>query len=154
MWSYKGYRYYERICCPCFQGWIVWDESVGFQKQYYKEVVTVTYGKESRPRSESKKWKLSVTGCGNPKGCEKSRQPHFLDNLLTDGNKVVSLRRWPAAYPSPLGGILLFISVRGRLDPTAVRLEGLAQLENPERRNSRLRGCQARPSILAEGRTL
>jgi ABC-type oligopeptide transport system ATPase subunit len=33
-----------------------------------------------------------VTDRKGPKGCEKSRLPHFLHNLLTDGGKVVSLR--------------------------------------------------------------
>jgi hypothetical protein len=28
-------------------------------------------------------------------GCETSRLPHFLDNWLTDGSKVVSLTRQP-----------------------------------------------------------
>jgi hypothetical protein len=30
------------------------------------------------------------TGLGGPKGCERLRLPHFLDNWLTDGGKVVS----------------------------------------------------------------
>jgi hypothetical protein len=38
---------------------------------------------------------IPVTGCGVPQGCEMSRLPHFLDNRLTDGGKVVSLTRRP-----------------------------------------------------------
>jgi hypothetical protein len=36
---------------------------------------------------------IRVTGCGRPYGCETSRPPHFLENQLTDGGKVVSLMR-------------------------------------------------------------
>jgi hypothetical protein len=34
---------------------------------------------------------VPVTGRGGPKGCETLRLPHFLDNRLTDGDKVDSL---------------------------------------------------------------
>jgi hypothetical protein len=33
---------------------------------------------------------IPVTGHGGPEGCETSRLPHYLDNRLTDGGKVVS----------------------------------------------------------------
>jgi hypothetical protein len=36
---------------------------------------------------------IPVTGREGPQGCETSRLPHFLDNRLTDGGKVVSLTR-------------------------------------------------------------
>jgi hypothetical protein len=36
---------------------------------------------------------IHLSGCGGPQGCETSRLPHFLDNRLTDGGKVVSLTR-------------------------------------------------------------
>jgi hypothetical protein len=43
---------------------------------------------------------ITVTGRGGPYGCDTSRLPHFLDSRLTDGGKVVSLTRRPAAvYP-------------------------------------------------------
>jgi hypothetical protein len=43
---------------------------------------------------------IPVTGRGGPQGYETSRLPHFLHNRLTDGGKVVSLMRRPAAlYP-------------------------------------------------------
>jgi hypothetical protein len=59
---------------------------------------------------------------------ETSRLPHFLDNRLTDGSKVVSITR-AALYPP--GRFLVLISVRGWVDPRAtVRLEGLCQLKN------------------------
>jgi hypothetical protein len=34
---------------------------------------------------------VPVTGCEGPRGCQRSRLPHLLDNWLTDGGKVVSL---------------------------------------------------------------
>jgi hypothetical protein len=33
---------------------------------------------------------IPVTGREGPWGCERPRLPHFLDNRLTDGGKVVS----------------------------------------------------------------
>jgi hypothetical protein len=33
---------------------------------------------------------IPVTGRGGPQGCETSRLSHFLDNRLTDGDKVIS----------------------------------------------------------------
>jgi hypothetical protein len=36
---------------------------------------------------------IPVTGHEGPEACEMSRLPHFLDNQLTDGGKVVSLTR-------------------------------------------------------------
>jgi hypothetical protein len=42
---------------------------------------------------------IPVTGRGGPSGCETSRFPHFLDNRLTDGGKVVSLTHQPPFTP-------------------------------------------------------
>jgi hypothetical protein len=36
---------------------------------------------------------ILVTDLEGPYGCETSRLPHLLDNLLTDGGEVVSLTR-------------------------------------------------------------
>jgi hypothetical protein len=52
---------------------------------------------------------MPVTGSGGLQGCETSRIPHCLGNLLTDGGEVVSLTR-TALYPP--GIFLVFISVR------------------------------------------
>jgi hypothetical protein len=41
-----------------------------------------------------------VTGRGGLQGCASSRLPHFLDNQLTDGGELVSLKQRQAAlYP-------------------------------------------------------
>jgi hypothetical protein len=43
---------------------------------------------------------IPVTGRGGPWRCETLRLPHFLDNMLTDGDEVVSLMHRPTAlYP-------------------------------------------------------
>jgi hypothetical protein len=42
---------------------------------------------------------IPVTGCGGPYGCETSKLPHFLDNRLIDGGKVVSFTRRPPFTP-------------------------------------------------------
>jgi hypothetical protein len=42
---------------------------------------------------------IPVTGRGGPQGCETLRLPHFLDNRLTDGGEVVSLKRRPPLNP-------------------------------------------------------
>jgi hypothetical protein len=42
---------------------------------------------------------IPVAGRGGPQGCEMLRLPHFLDNWLTDGGKVVSLTLRPHLYP-------------------------------------------------------
>jgi hypothetical protein len=56
---------------------------------------------------------ILVTGREGPKGCETSRLPHYLDNGLTDGGKVVSLTHRPSFTPLPPGRFLVLISVRG-----------------------------------------
>jgi hypothetical protein len=72
---------------------------------------------------------IPVTGRGDPEGCETPRLPHFLDNRLRDGGKVISLKPRPPFTP---GRSLVLISVRDWVDPRAiVRLEGLDQLKNP-----------------------
>jgi hypothetical protein len=52
------------------------------------------------PEERKKKGKaIPVTGRGGPQGCETSRLPHFLDNRIKDGGKVVSLTRRPSFIP-------------------------------------------------------
>jgi hypothetical protein len=46
-------------------------------------------------KGEGKGKAIPVTGCEGQYGCETSKLPHFLDNRLTEGGKVVSLTRRP-----------------------------------------------------------
>jgi hypothetical protein len=48
---------------------------------------------------------IPVTGRRGPYGCETSRLPHFINNRLTDGGEIVSLRR---RQPSKIPGISFF----------------------------------------------
>jgi hypothetical protein len=41
---------------------------------------------------------VPVTGRQGPSGCERSRLPHLLDSRLIDGDRVVSLARWPTVF--------------------------------------------------------
>jgi hypothetical protein len=47
---------------------------------------------------------IPVTGRGGLLGCETSRLPQFLDNRLTDGGEVVSLKRRPLFTPIKIPG--------------------------------------------------
>jgi hypothetical protein len=61
---------------------------------------------------------IPATGRGGPQGCETSRLPHFLDNRLTDGGKVVCLTRWSPFTPQEDSCLLL--SIRGWVDTRAI----------------------------------
>jgi hypothetical protein len=50
-------------------------------------------------RNPNKGKAIPVTGHEGPYCCETSRLQHFLDNRLTDGGKVVSLKRRPPFTP-------------------------------------------------------
>jgi hypothetical protein len=71
---------------------------------------------------------IPVTGRGGPWGCEMLRLPHFVNNRLTDGGKVVSLtRRTPF---NPLEDSWYSFLLRGWVEPRGiVQLEGLGQLK-------------------------
>jgi hypothetical protein len=43
-------------------------------------------------------------GRGGPQGCKTSKLPHFLHNLLKDGDEVVSLTRRPPFTPRKIPG--------------------------------------------------
>jgi hypothetical protein len=58
---------------------------------------------------KGKKFKaIPVTSCGGLQDCETSRLPHVLDNGLTDGVEVVTLRRSlpPRRFISKVASIL------------------------------------------------
>jgi hypothetical protein len=56
---------------------------------------------------------IPVTCCGGPYGCEMLRFPHFIDNQLIDGGKVVSpMNRPPFALKNIPRIFLVLISVR------------------------------------------
>jgi hypothetical protein len=38
---------------------------------------------------------ITIMGLGSTQGCEMLRTPHYLDNQLTNGGKVVSLMHQP-----------------------------------------------------------
>jgi hypothetical protein len=48
---------------------------------------------------------LPVTGRGGQYGCETSKLPHFLDNQLTDGGEIVSLKHRPFFTPKKTPGV-------------------------------------------------
>jgi hypothetical protein len=47
---------------------------------------------------------IPVTGRGGPSVCETLRLPHVLDNRLTDGGEVISLKRLPSFTPRNIPG--------------------------------------------------
>jgi hypothetical protein len=55
---------------------------------------------------------IPVRGRGSRQGCETSRLPHLLHNLIIDGGEVVSLMRRPPHYPPTSGSLRSHISVR------------------------------------------
>jgi hypothetical protein len=72
---------------------------------------------------------IPVTGRGGPSGYETSRLPHFLDNRLTDGGEIVSLRRRPPFGPQEYSWYSFMLEAEST-PRGIVRLEGLGQLKN------------------------
>jgi hypothetical protein len=64
-----------------------------------------------KQKSKKKKKEKPILITGHGEGCEMSRVPHFLDNLLKDGNDVVSHVCRPCFTPTK--HFLVLISVRG-----------------------------------------
>jgi hypothetical protein len=50
---------------------------------------------------------IPVTGREGPYGCKTLKVPHFLDNRLTDGRKVVSLTHRPPLTPRKISVIIM-----------------------------------------------
>jgi hypothetical protein len=68
---------------------------------------------------------IPVTGCGGPQGYEPSK-PHIFQ--IIGSQRAVRLSALRTGLPLPPRGLLVFISVRGGVDPWAmVQLEGLGQ---------------------------
>jgi hypothetical protein len=74
-----------------------------YRRQHQTLVERATYrqgAKRNHNNGLKKKSKaIPVRDREGPKGCERSRLPHLLDNRLTDGGKVVSLTRRPRVTP-------------------------------------------------------
>jgi hypothetical protein len=57
--------------------------------------LSLTTPQKFKRKGKGKGKATPLTGHGGPLGCETSRLPHFLNNRLTYGRKVVSPRRRP-----------------------------------------------------------
>jgi hypothetical protein len=69
---------------------------------YHKDATACTMHPQL---SIDKKIYIHVTGHRGPQGCEKLRLPHFLNNRLTDGGEVASLKRRPPPFtPTKIPG--------------------------------------------------
>jgi hypothetical protein len=83
---------------------------------------------------------IPVTVRGGPLGCEMLRFPHFLNNRLTDGGKVLSLTSRPPFTPQEDSWYLFLL--RSLVDPRAiVRLEGLGKLTSSVLESATSRGA-------------
>jgi hypothetical protein len=72
---------------------------------------------------QSRVTRIPLTGRQAPWGCEMLNIPQCLDNRLTDGGEVLSLRRPPRSTCQE--HFLVLISLRGPVNPRALmRLEG------------------------------
>jgi hypothetical protein len=78
--------------------------------QWIAECVDKWVGKDKgkgkgkgKGKSKGKGKGIPVTGREGPKGCEKSRLPHYLNNRLADGG-VVNLKRRPLFTPRKIPG--------------------------------------------------
>jgi hypothetical protein len=72
---------------------------------YTKEYFLYIKGKEKGKA-------ISVTVLGGPYGCETSRLPYFVDNRLTDGGEVVSLKRLSPFTPQEVSWYSLLLEAR------------------------------------------
>jgi hypothetical protein len=71
-----------------------------------------------REREIVKKSKaIPVTDSEVPYNCETSRLPNYLDNRLTDGGKVVSLKRRPPFTPQEYSGYSFLLEAESTREP-------------------------------------
>jgi hypothetical protein len=71
---------------------------------------------------------IPVAGLEGPQDCETSRLPHFLNNRLTDGGKIVSLTRWLLFTPQEDSWYSFLLQTESTPGPI-MRLEGLGKLK-------------------------
>jgi hypothetical protein len=121
------YKYFEG-CCGRLQG----NERTGRQSSKYLSTYTVsyysTYCLNMSLMYMIKGKALPLQACSGPEGSRKLSFPDYM-TTAQDGGKVVSLTHRPPYHQQML---LVFISVRGWVDPMAiVRSEGLRQWKIP-----------------------
>jgi hypothetical protein len=92
----------QNICCLLFDPKMV--IVVLLKRQWIFRKIIPVVNKWSHHKGKGKA--IPVTCCGGPYDWETSRLPHFLDNRLTDGCKVVTLTRLPPFTLRKISGIL------------------------------------------------
>jgi hypothetical protein len=108
--------FYLLVCCLKHKDWNI--QTLTFVEVLHGcETWSLTLRVEHRitvSEMGKKKRKSNLpTGCGGPYICETSRLPHFLNNLLTDGNEIFSLMCWLPFIPRKISFLLQTESTLG-----------------------------------------